>query len=243
MMALWFFAGALFGGFVGVCALCLVQCGAQAEGNHYLNRKWSGMIYRVEQISRLPVRKHEVKTKDGYFLYVAGVPQVLQSYLDFPEGQVIVRIESLSKAVISFQGIEIGEIIPKLCVTKKVLFLPIGYEYYSYRLHDKQYEVYESGLGPDKHFYTLYYQGKTTGIIHKDDLVLKYRNNYTVYTLSEQEMKAALIYTMFLEAGPNCHKGAAIDNLDSNVPYYTKQKELREKFDPDFLRKVLAQDS
>ncbi len=98
------------------------------------------MIYRVKQISRLPVRKHEVKTKDGHFLYAAGVPQVLQSYLDFPEGQVFVRIESLSKAVISFQGIEIGEIIPKLCVTKKVLFLPIGYEYYSYRLHDKQYE-------------------------------------------------------------------------------------------------------
>ncbi len=31
MMALWFFTGALFGGFVGVCALCLVQCGALAE--------------------------------------------------------------------------------------------------------------------------------------------------------------------------------------------------------------------
>ncbi len=204
--------------------------------------KWVSMIYRVEQISRLPVRKHEVKTKDGHFLYAAGVPQVLQSYLDFPEGQVTVRIESLSSAMVLFQNAVIGEIVPKLCVTKKVLFLPIGYEYYSYRLYDKQYKVYESGLGPNKHFYTLYCQGETTGIIHKDDLVLKYRNNYTVYTLNEQEMTAALIYTTFLEAGPNCHKGAAIDNLDSNVPYYTKQKDLREKFDPDFLRKVLAQD-
>ena len=122
------------------------------------------------------------------------------------------------------------------------MFLPIGYEYYSYRLYDKQYEVYESGLGPNKHFYTLYCQGETTGIIHKDDLVVKYRNNYTVYTLNEQEMTAALIYTMFLEAGPNCHKGAAIDNLDSNVPYYTKQKELREKYNPAFLEQVLQQE-
>lgn len=200
------------------------------------------MIYRVEQISRLPVRKHEVKTKDGHFLYAAGVPQVLQSYLDFPEGRITIQTESISKIIILLQGVVIGEIIPKLCVTKKVLFLPIGYEYYSYRLYDKQYEVYESGLGPNKHFYTLYYQGKTTGIIHKDDLVLKYRNNYTVYTLSEQEMKAALIYTMFLEAGPNCHYGAAIDNLDSNVPYYTKQKELREKYNPAFLEQVLQQE-
>ena len=55
-------------------------------------------------------------------------------------------------------------------------------------------------------------------------------------------MKAALIYTMFLEAGPNCHYGAAIDNLDSNVPYYTKQKELREKYNPAFLEQVLQQE-
>lgn len=201
------------------------------------------MICRVKQISRLPVRKHEVRTKDDHFLYAAGVPQVLQSYLDFPEGQVTVRIESLSSAVILFQGTVIGEIVPKLCVTKKVLFLPIGYEYYSYRLYDKQYEVYESGLGPDRHFYTLYCQGETTGMIHKDDLVLKYKNNYTIYTLNEQEMKAALIYIMFLEAGPNCHYGAAIDNLDSNVPYYTKQKELQEKFDSLFIKRVMEADS
>ena len=136
----------------------------------------------------------------------------------------------------------IGEIIPKLCVTKKVLFLPIGYEYYSYRLYDKQYEVYESGLGPDRHFYTLYRQGETVGVIHKDDRVIRYKNTYTVYTLSEQEMKASLIYTMFLEAGPNCHMGAAIDNLDSNIPYYTKQKELQEKFNPAFLQMVMAQE-
>ena len=79
------------------------------------------MIYRVEQISRLPVRKHEVKTKDGHFLYAAGVPQVLQSYLDLPKGQVTVRIESLSSAVVLFQNAVIGEIVPKLCVTKSVV--------------------------------------------------------------------------------------------------------------------------
>lgn len=201
------------------------------------------LIYRVKQISRLPVRKHEVRTKDGHFLYAAGVPQALQSYLDFPEGRITIQTESISKIIILLQGVMIGEIIPKLCVTKKMLFLPVGYEYYSYRLYDKQYEVYESGLGPNKHFYTLYCQGETTGIIQKDDRVVNYRNNYTVYTMNRQEMTAALIYTMFLEAGPNCHHGAAIDNLESNVPYYTRQKELQEKFDPLFLKRVIEADS
>ncbi len=31
MMVLWFLVGTLFGGCIGVCALCLVQCGARAE--------------------------------------------------------------------------------------------------------------------------------------------------------------------------------------------------------------------
>ena len=201
------------------------------------------IIYRVEQLSRLPVRRHEIKTSTGDLLYFAGVPQVLRAYLDLPEGQIIVRVESLSKAAISFQGAVIGEIIPKLYVTKKVLFLPIGYEYYEYHLYDKQYEVYESGLGPDKHFYFIYYQGKTIAQIHKDDRIIRYLNNYSVYALTQQEMMAALIYTMFLEAGPNCHYGAAIDNLDVDIPYYTKQKELQEKFDPAFLQKVMEEES
>lgn len=201
------------------------------------------IIYRVEQLSRLPVRRHEIKTSIGDLLYFAGVPQVLRAYLDLPEGQIIVRVESLSKAAILFQGTVIGEIIPKLYVTKNVLFLPIGYEYYSYRLYDRVYEVYESGLGPDKHFYSLYYQGKTVAQIQKDDRVVNYLNNYSVYALTQQEMMTALIYTMFLEAGPNCHKGAAIDNLDTNIPYYTRQKELQEKFDPAFLQMVMEKES
>ena len=77
--------------------------------------------------------------------------------------------------------------------------------------------------------YVLYNNEKTTKTI------LELDNAIDELDETEEEMEVALICTMFLESTAFCDRTAGIGYKVEDSPYYTTQKELRDKYDPNFI--------
>ena len=185
------------------------------------------MIYRLEQTIRLPRRKHEIKNLSGNLIYNAGVPNVFEAYLEFSDGTVEINTDEISKSTIKKNNQIVGEIFTKVEVTKKILFLPIGIEYNDIVLNGKTYKMYESGLGANQHYFSIYEENNVVAVIHKDDRVVNYLNTYTIYAENKDYMDIALICAMFLESTAFCDRTGGIGNSIVDSPYYTAQKKLR----------------
>lgn len=198
------------------------------------------MIYRLEQTIRLPERKHEIKNLSGNLIYNAGVPNVFEAYLEFVDGTVEINTDEISKTIIKKNNQIIGEIFTKVEVTKKILFLPIGIEYNDIVLNGNIYKMYESGLGANQHYFSIYEKNNVVAVIHKDDRVVNYLNTYTIYAENKDNMDVALICAMFLESTAFCDRTGGIGNSIVDSPYYTAQRKLREKYDPSFIPKIKA---
>lgn len=198
------------------------------------------MIYRLEQTIRLPQRKHEIKGLSGNLIYNAGVLNVFEAYLDFEDGTVEISTDEISKTTIKKNSQIIGEIHTKVEVTKKILFLPIGIEYNDIVLNDIIYKMYESGLGANQHYFSIYKDNTVVAVIHKDDRVVNFLNTYTLYAENKESMDVALICAMFLESTAFCDRTGGIGNSIVDSPYYTAQKGLREKYDSSFIPKIKA---
>lgn len=200
------------------------------------------MIIRFEQTERLPERKHKILDNHENILGLGWVPDIFKGFFSYEGCEYSSITQTISKAVFSKNGIEMGWITQCLEVTKKILFLKTGYEYYKVLYDQKSYHLYESGLGKDKHFFSLYMNGCVLGVIHKDDLVKNYKNTYTLYANDENIMLVLLLCTIFLESTAFCDRSSAVGNMSDNIPYYTRQKELKEKFDPAFIPRIKAMD-
>lgn len=200
------------------------------------------MILRLEQISRLPQRKHIVKKLDESILYEAEVEKVFKANIEFEHGKVDIITDEINQTIINKNNVQIGKISSKVFVTKKVLFLPVGYEYNEVIYEGKTYQMFESGLGKNQHFFSIYNEDETVAVIHKDDRVVNYLNTYTLYAEDKQEMEVALICTMFLEATAFCDRTAGIGYKVDDTPYYTAQKELRDRYDSNFIPKIKLKD-
>lgn len=200
------------------------------------------MIIRFEQTERLPERKHQILDLQGKILGTGGVPDIFNGYFSYNGSDYSAITQNISTAIFIKNGAEIGSITQCLEVTKKILFLKTGYEYYKVLNDQNRYLLFESGLGKNKHFYSLYLSGNVVGVIHKDDLVQNYKNTYTLYAISDSVMLVLLLCTIFLESTAYCDRSSAVGNMYDNTPYYTRQKELTEKYDPTFIPRIKAMD-
>ena len=196
------------------------------------------MILRIKQTSRLPVRKHEIRFLNNKVFCTGGVQSVFESYLNCENNYYEIKTDEISKTVITRNGVQIGLISQDIFITKKVLFLPIGYEYYKMSFENESFQIFESGLGAGKHFFTIYKNDSIVAVIHKDDKVINHLNTYTAYCEKNEGVLMMLIFAMFLESTAFCDRTGGIGNTVVDSPYYSTQKELRERYDPTFIERV-----
>ncbi len=199
------------------------------------------MIYRIEQVERMIRRRHEVKNLNGEIVYHARTPVRFVAEVIMDDSLIRVRLNGMGKYLITKDDVEIGELKQDMVKTKKVLFMQIDYEYYKFEIEGRCYQVFESGLGPGMHFYSMYEDGVVVGVIHKQDRIVNDLDHYTLYTEDEVAMKDLVVYTMFLastEYFKTTDAGYSID--DASV--YTAQQELRDKYDPTFIPRIKAMD-
>lgn len=200
------------------------------------------MILRLEQKTRLPQRTHEVYDLSFNKICNAGVSKVFDAYIALNGELIKIVTDEICKSAIKKGENICGYINHKLEVTKKILFLPIGYEYDEIEYNGRIFTIYESGLGANQHFFSLYENNCVVAVIHKDDRVINYLNTYTLYAENSVNMDMALIYAMFLESTAFCDRTAGLGYSDVNIPHYSAQKELRDKYDPSFIQRVKMND-
>lgn len=200
------------------------------------------MILRLEQVSRLPDRKHIVKAMDGTVVYSGGVPRATESYLELNGELITTSVENISTAGVCKNTVRIGQIVQKLQVTKKILFLPTGYDYFEVSLFGHVFQMYDIGLGANQHYVSICNEDRTVAVIHKDDRVINYLNTHTVYAENNNAMNVALICAMYLESTVFCDRSAGLGNGINDCPYYSAQKELRAKYDSTFIPRIKTMD-
>jgi hypothetical protein len=199
------------------------------------------MIFQCIQKERLPLTKHEF-TRNDVIIGSAETPRMGFSKMKFGENIFTLQVQGLKKVSILQDNAEVGSICPQLCVTKKILFMPIGYEYHELNLNGDTVTVYESGLGAGKHFYSIYRDGKVIAVIHKPDLVVALLDKYTCYVEKYEDAVLAAIYCMFLESLAYYHRATADEPTVDGTATVTTQKELKEKYDPSFIERIIEQE-
>lgn len=135
-------------------------------------------------------------------------------------------------------GKRVGYIYPDLVATKKVLFLSFGYEYFKFSFDEKEYEIYEVGLGKNQHYFCVYSKDKTVAIIHKEDVKHNYCDKYVIYALDDTLLLATSILTLYFDciSYPDFGYNLGESRVDDST--FTLQKELRDKYDADFIERV-----
>ena len=198
------------------------------------------MIFECMQKERLPLSKHEF-IRNGEVIGNAETPKMGFSKMSFGPDSFTVQFQSFKRIDIIQNGTVVGSICPQLCVTKKILFLKTGYEYYEFSLNGDTVTVYETGLGAGKHFYSIYRNEKVIAVIHKQDRVVAHLDKYVCYVDDSCDAVFAAVYCMFLESIAYYNLDATEDTDDSTATY-TAQKELQEKYDPSFIERIIARD-
>lgn len=142
--------------------------------------------------------------------------------------------------VISENGRAVGGIEQAEVQQKKILFVSVGYDYFQIHFHDSEYELYEIGLGENQHYLCIR-QGETTvAIVHKPMEVKSHLDTYVVYLEYESYKEIACIAALFID-GLEYSSDDEIAGSRIKEEYLSFNKELKEKFDLEFLERVKNQ--
>lgn len=142
--------------------------------------------------------------------------------------------------VISANGRAVGGIEQAEVQQKKILFVSLGYDYFQIHFYDSEYELYEIGLGENQHYLCIC-QGETTvAIVHKPMEVKSHLDTYVVYLEYEQYRDIACIAALFID-GLEYSSDDEIAGSRIKEEYISFNKELKEKFDLEFLERVKNQ--
>ena len=109
------------------------------------------------------------------------------------------------------------ELYEDIIITKKVLFIPIGYDFFRVNYNGIEYFVYEIGMGDDKHFFNFYKNDKLIGIIHKHDRVIDFKDTYTLYFEDKDTSILASVFTIFIDHGLYADVGEVSGGSDEDV--------------------------
>ena len=122
---------------------------------------------------------------------------------------------------------------------KKILFVSVGYDYYKIQFYDREYQLYEIGLGTDRHYLCLYEDGQTVAIVHKPTEVKSHLDTYMVYLENVKYRHIACIAALFID-GLEYSSNDEIADSAIKEEYLSFNKELNSKFDAAFLERVKA---
>lgn len=194
------------------------------------------MIFEFIQVQRTPMTRHEVKVKNQIIGFAESTKAGHMKL--FLNDTFRLGFGELRKMEIFKNEVKCGEITQKQHTTKKILFIEIGYEYYEMLLSGERYLIYETGLGKDKHYFSIYKDDKVIAVIHKPDFVKNFLDRYTCYLEDEKFFLPTVMYCSFLESTAY-YNISSEGNVWDNTSTVTTQKELIAKLDMSFIDKVI----
>lgn len=107
----------------------------------------------------------------------------------------------------------------------------------------KEYRGYEVALGKEGVFYPVYHQngnGAETqiGLMKKEPVVVDLRDVYECFALEEKDMFPIQLYALYIDFWNFRRQGQAAVNSKELEAFFTTNKRLKEKYNPDFLKNM-----
>ncbi len=152
-------------------------------------------------------------------------------------GKTITQVKDIIK-----EGEIIGRIYPDIVPQKKILFISVGYDYFVIDLYNKQYFAYEVGLGQNQHYICIYEQDKIIAIIHKDDNVVNFKDQYTMYFKDKELLTMLSIFNLYFDCINSPDHGEISGEHTETGGFVTINKELNSKYDPNFIEEIKNND-
>ena len=136
----------------------------------------------------------------------------------------------------------IGSIVLKTSSNKG-----LKYYYKEIKYKSDNYYAYEIGLGSEGYYTFLYKNNDVVGAISKDNIVHLNQDTYSLYSIEDNEVKTILIILM-LRWDAQIAEGAADSVHNGEITgkriecFVSPQKELKDKYDPEFIPRIKAQE-
>lgn len=115
------------------------------------------------------------------------------------------------------------------------------YEYDCLSLGSTEYEMFEVGLGNSGIVYPIYRNGRLTAELDKDVTVYHHLDHYRLYAEDESALKNAVLLCLYLDARSFANRGQIAVSSVEKTFYLTTNKNLREKYDPNFKHRISRQ--
>lgn len=196
------------------------------------------MIFTYKQISRTPETKHEILVGDEV-IATSTCPHYHAGILQTKDGVFSMNIENLAGYEIEKDRLPFAYTKIDLVPTKKFLGIKIGYEFYNYLSSEHEIHIFEIGLGAGHHYWYLYDEDILVAVIHKKDEVRMYLDEYTCYLIDEKYFDVTALYCLFLESTVYYNHCLMDEPQINDTSLYSSQKQLRAKYDPNFIPKIM----
>ncbi len=118
-----------------------------------------------------------------------------------------------------------------------------GYLYYEINYHGEHYQAYEVGMGRNGLYLCIYKNDSLVAMVSKALIVENDMDSYKLYTDHEEYLEMLIMITVYYDAL----------NYESTYDYsmasralelkYTRNKELLEKYDPQYIQKISNMES
>lgn len=210
------------------------------------------MILNINQTVNRPKPVYEiVNAETGKKIADANANEISKPQLNFLDGEQYSvelapkfskRIDGKNRLVcdVFLNDNLIGGIFQWLVVQKKILFIPVGYDYYGLAFNDMNFQIFEVGLGGDQHYLCFYKDDKLISIVHKHMRVINNLDTFTAYLEDEEYLSAVCIFTLYLDELDYYNSNEVVVHKESNEEYISSNEELNKKFDPTFIPRIKA---
>lgn len=199
------------------------------------------MIYELKRVTKKPMRRHTVTDVCvGGILYNGKVDKAFESDIEINGDVYSIRNINKTDSRILRNNVECGIIAQKLEVTKKLGPLKFGFDFFEISVDKKIFRSYEVGLGKNQHYFVIYSNECVVAMIRKRDFTADYLNSYVLFSIESDAMLVAVLMTMFLESTEFFDIVEDFGHRNHYNEYYTVQKILKCKYDPDFIPSVIS---
>ena len=121
---------------------------------------------------------------------------------------------------------------------KKVKGFLQSYNYFSINYQGYKYSLYEVGFGSKGLYLCIYKDDELIATADKDLKVVNYKDTYTIYIKDRQYFRVCMPLIMHYEVTHNGNMTELAVRSVRRTKVNTVSKELRAKFDPEFIAKV-----
>lgn len=111
-----------------------------------------------------------------------------------------------------------------------------GYSYYIFNFKDKEYYIYEIGLGRKGIKIPIYLEDKQIALIEKDAVVKNFQDIYTFHIIDELYVDVVSMFCVYYDMDKYSNRGVSSSNYTQTRLLYTTNKKLKVKYNDEFIK-------